>query len=133
MPKKWANTHLCTSKVTPRGVFWKISVAREMGDPPPFFDVANFTHNPRTSHFAETPALVSYPRGILKHLHGFLDTSVEYLTPSVEYFIPLWNILAPARNISYLRGIFNPVRGIFHTSVEYLSNSVEYFIPLWNI
>ena len=54
MPKKWGNTHLCTSKVTPGGAFWKISLARKRGKPPPFFKVANFKQNPMTSHFAET-------------------------------------------------------------------------------
>ena len=37
MPKKWANTHLCTSKVIPRGAFWKISVARKRGKSLPLF------------------------------------------------------------------------------------------------
>ena len=56
MPKQWANTHLCTSKVTPRGAFWKKNFARKRGKPPPpFFEVANFRQNGMTSHFAETP------------------------------------------------------------------------------
>ena len=28
VPKEWTNTPLCTFKVTPRGAFWKISIAR---------------------------------------------------------------------------------------------------------
>ena len=67
------------------------------------------------------------------HLRGIIDTSVECLSTSVEYFIPLWNVQSPPWNISYLRVIFSHLRGIFHTPVEYLSTSVEYLIPPWNI
>ena len=57
MPKKWTNTHaLCTSKVTPRGAFWKFQLrTKGVNPPPPFFEVANFRQNSMTSHFAETP------------------------------------------------------------------------------
>ena len=64
---------------------------------------------------------------------------MEYLTPSMEYLIPMWNI-------SYLPEIYNPLCGIFHTCVEhltpsvvfdtsvvFLTPSVEYLIPPWRI
>ena len=52
---------------------------------------------------------------------------MEYLTPSVEYLIPLWGIF------DTYSALFNYLREIFHTSVECLTPSVEYLIRPWNI
>ena len=41
---------------------------------------------------------------------------MEYLSTSVEYMTPPWNIEAIPWNVSYL---FDPFHGTFDTSVEY--------------
>ena len=93
MPKKWANTHLCTSKVTPRGAFWKISVARKRGKPPPpFFEVANFRQNGMTSHFAETPPrLVASSPSIMDELACY-RVQFGYHLPAFT-FLNFWRVV----------------------------------------
>ena len=60
-------------RVTPRGAFWKISVAHKRGiNPPPFF-VANFRQNPMTSHFQKRPPPLPSTLYIAEHAWRVTD------------------------------------------------------------